>query len=97
MTEEEIYKSYKSAKYPKEQIGILADLTLKRKDEIQEIIIRQQTLRAKKEHANKHLEEREAIKKRNELIFKRLDELDAIITSYTEEYRALVNKLKRED
>lgn len=96
MTEEEIYKLYKNAKYPKEQIKILSELTLKSKEEIQEIILRQQTLRAKKEHANKHFEEQEAIKKRNELIFKRLDELDAIITSYTEEYRALVNKLKRE-
>lgn len=92
MTEEEIYKSYKSAKYPKEQIKILSELTLKSKEEIQEIILRQQTLRAKKKHESEKKAEEECAQR--SLIYKRLDELDALITAYTNEYQALAHKLK---
>lgn len=92
MTEEEIYKSYKNAKYPKEQIKILSELTLKSKEEIQEIILWQQTLRAKKKHESEKKAEEECAQR--SLIYKRLDELDALITAYTNEYQALAHKLK---
>ena len=38
MTNEEIYRSYKQAKHPERQIGILADLNACRKEEIKTII-----------------------------------------------------------
>lgn len=96
MSEREIYLSYKNAKYPKSQIRVLAELNDKSPKDIKEIILRQQTLRAKQKHESEKddFEECETVGSSLDLIFKRLDELDALINHYTHEYLSLVNKLK---
>ena len=88
MTEEEIYKMYKSARYPSKQIGILADLNICTRKEIKDVIKKCEE-KAKKEEV--HPIESQVVTICP--IEERLDELDAIITKATKEYKILADRL----
>lgn len=49
MTEFEICREYRQAKYPNEQIKIIADLTCKTREEIKEILMKNGQMKPKKE------------------------------------------------
>lgn len=90
MTDEEIRRNYASAKNKKTQLGILADLNCCEKDEIKRIVEHVPKHEVKQDTVS-HLQETQgSVRIIQEILFKKLDELDKQIKTLEVEYRNML-------
>lgn len=110
MQDGEIYRNWKASARPEDQITVLTELNGLSKKEVSEIIVKEQKKEKDRDQAYNDIRNgnqsdkalkilEEDLKNNEEETYKRicarLDELDALISGYTKEYKKLSGLLKR--